>query len=107
MPTYRPAWPQRTPSTSFRHQPSTVCTSARRRTNWCGPSHRDPHPASWFPQAGTCCKEAVMRLYCALAVPLALSVLAAPAAAQGKLERLYVIDCGERTAPDVAPWTPG
>ena len=30
-----------------------------------------------------------------------------PAAAQARLERLYVIDCGERTAPDVAPWTPG
>jgi len=27
--------------------------------------------------------------------------------AQDRLERLYVIDCGQRTAPDVAPWTPG
>jgi N-acyl homoserine lactone hydrolase len=37
----------------------------------------------------------------------ALLQLVAPAVAQTKLERLYVIDCGERTAPDVSPWTPG
>ena len=33
--------------------------------------------------------------------------LAGPVAAQGSVERLYVIECGERTAPDVSPWTPG
>ena len=34
-------------------------------------------------------------------------LLAGPVAGQGTVERLYVIECGERTAPDVAPWTPG
>ncbi|MEP7084773.1 MAG: N-acyl homoserine lactonase family protein [Betaproteobacteria bacterium] len=33
--------------------------------------------------------------------------LAGPVVAQGTVERLYVIECGERTAPDVSPWTPG
>jgi len=43
------------------------------------------------------------------AIPcLLLLLLAAPLAyGQAKLERLYAIECGERTAPDVAPWTPG
>src|SRR5215470_14136560 len=43
----------------------------------------------------------------AFAMLLALPLLTGPAAAQAKLERLYVIECGERTAPDVSPWTPG
>jgi len=42
-----------------------------------------------------------------LAALLTLSLLTQPAAAQATIERLYVIECGERTAPDVAPWTPG
>jgi glyoxylase-like metal-dependent hydrolase (beta-lactamase superfamily II) len=48
-----------------------------------------------------------MKSLSVLAALLALPLLAQPAAAQAKLERLYVIECGERTAPDVAPWTPG
>lgn len=43
----------------------------------------------------------------AFAALFALPLFAQPAFAQAKLERLYVIECGERTAPDVAPWTPG
>jgi N-acyl homoserine lactone hydrolase len=42
-----------------------------------------------------------------LATLCLLPLFAEPVIAQTKLERLYVIDCGERTAPDVAPWTPG
>jgi glyoxylase-like metal-dependent hydrolase (beta-lactamase superfamily II) len=48
-----------------------------------------------------------MRLRFAIAALLALPLLVEPASAQAKLERLYAIECGERTAPDVAPWTPG
>ena len=36
-----------------------------------------------------------------------LALLTQPAAAQATAERLYVIECGSRTAPDVSPWTPG
>ena len=42
-----------------------------------------------------------------IAVLLALPLLTQPAAAQANAERLYVIECGSRTAPDVSPWTPG
>src|SRR6516165_6987359 len=48
-----------------------------------------------------------MRLRFAIAALLALPLLVEPASAQAKLERLYAIESGERTAPDVAPWTPG
>jgi N-acyl homoserine lactone hydrolase len=48
-----------------------------------------------------------MRSCFAFVTLLLLLTQAGPAAAQAKLERLYTIDCGERTAPDVAPWTPG
>ena len=48
-----------------------------------------------------------MRLCFAVAALAALPLLTEPASAQAKLERLYVIECGERTAPDVSPWTPG
>ena len=48
-----------------------------------------------------------MRALSAIAALLALPLLAQSAAAQGKAERLYVIECGARTAPDVSPWTPG
>ena len=41
------------------------------------------------------------------ATVLALALQTQLTAAQGTIERLYVIECGERTAPDVAPWTPG
>ncbi len=36
-----------------------------------------------------------------------LALMSQPAAAQATAERLYVIECGSRTAPDVSPWTPG
>jgi hypothetical protein len=52
-------------------------------------------------------QEVVMKLCISLAALLTLPLLVGAAAAQAKLERLYVIECGERTAPDVAPWTPG
>ena len=48
-----------------------------------------------------------MRSLSAILALLVLPLLAQPAAAQSKAERLYVIECGSRTAPDVAPWTPG
>lgn len=48
-----------------------------------------------------------MKSCLSLVMLLAAWLSAGPAAAQAKLERLYVIECGERTAPDVAPWTPG
>ena len=48
-----------------------------------------------------------MQLLSAIAALLALPLLAVSAAAQGTIERLYVIECGARTAPDVSPWTPG
>ena len=48
-----------------------------------------------------------MKSFSLLAVLLALSLSSQPAAAQATIDRLYVIECGERTAPDVAPWTPG
>src|SRR5690349_5806326 len=48
-----------------------------------------------------------VRLLSAIVAMLALPLLMQPAAAQGKAERLYVIECGQRTAPDVSPWTPG
>ena len=38
-----------------------------------------------------------------LLVSLAALVAATPALAQSGVARLYVIECGERTAPDVAP----
>ena len=41
---------------------------------------------------------AILALYAA-AVP--------PANAQGAIDRLYVIECGERTVTDISPWTPG
>ena len=47
------------------------------------------------------------RLLFAIAALLVLPVLAQPAAAQAKTERLYIIECGLRTAPDVSLWTPG
>jgi len=47
-----------------------------------------------------------VRLLSAIAALLALPLLVQSAAAQ-VLERLYVIECGQRTAPDVSPWTPG
>ena len=43
----------------------------------------------------------------ALAALLTMALWVNAASAQAKVERLYVIECGERTAPDVAPWTPG
>ena len=43
----------------------------------------------------------------ALAALLCAILAAGPALAAGAVDRLYVIECGERTAPDVAPWTPG
>ena len=52
-------------------------------------------------------REVLMKLLSAIAVLLALPLLAQPAAAQTKVERLYVIECGARTAPDVSLWTPG
>ena len=52
-------------------------------------------------------QEIAMKSYFVLTALLALPLLVGPASAQAKLERLYVIECGERTAPDVAPWTPG
>ena len=52
-------------------------------------------------------QQIAMKSYFVLTALLALPLLVGPAAAQAKLERLYVIECGERTAPDVAPWTPG
>ncbi|MEO8346990.1 MAG: N-acyl homoserine lactonase family protein [Betaproteobacteria bacterium] len=48
-----------------------------------------------------------MRTYAAIVASFALALLVQPVAAQGTADRLYVIECGERTAPDVAPWTPG
>ena len=42
-----------------------------------------------------------------LLITLAALVVAAPASGQSAVERLYVIECGERTAPDVSVWTPG
>jgi N-acyl homoserine lactone hydrolase len=48
-----------------------------------------------------------MRSLCAIVMLLVLPMLAQPAAAQSMAERLYVIGCGSRTAPDVSPWTPG
>src|SRR4029077_5021515 len=52
-------------------------------------------------------KRAVMKLLSIIAALLVLPSLAQSAAAQGTIERLYVIECGARTAPDVSPWTPG
>ena len=43
----------------------------------------------------------------ALAALLTMPLWVNAASAQAKVEQLYVIECGERTAPDVAPWTPG
>jgi N-acyl homoserine lactone hydrolase len=48
-----------------------------------------------------------MRSLSAIVMLLVLPMLAQPAAAQSMAERLYVIGCGSRTAPDVSPWTPG
>ncbi len=48
-----------------------------------------------------------MKPFIAIAIVLALVLLTRPISAQVTLERLYVIECGERTAPDVSPWTPG
>jgi N-acyl homoserine lactone hydrolase len=48
-----------------------------------------------------------MRSLPIIAALLALPLLTQPAGAQAKAERLYVIECGSRTAPDVSPWTPG
>jgi N-acyl homoserine lactone hydrolase len=48
-----------------------------------------------------------MRSLSAIAMLFVLPLLPQPAAAQSKAERLYVIECGSRTAPDVSPWTPG
>ncbi len=45
---------------------------------------------------------------CALASMLILLALAAgPAAAQGGLERLYILDCGTNVGKDQARWSPG
>jgi len=44
---------------------------------------------------------------CIMAALLALAWPARSEAAQATAERLYVIECGARTAPDVSPWTPG
>jgi N-acyl homoserine lactone hydrolase len=41
-----------------------------------------------------------------IAALLLLPLLTQPAAAQANAERLYVIECGSRTAHDVSPWTP-
>ena len=38
---------------------------------------------------------------------LALLLVTQAAYAEATADRLYVIECGERTAPDVSPWTPG
>src|SRR6476620_11176114 len=48
-----------------------------------------------------------MKPVIAIAIVLALVLLTRPISAQVTLERLYVIECGQRTAPDVSPWTPG
>ena len=48
-----------------------------------------------------------MKLLSIIAALLVLPSLAQSAAAQGTIERLYVIECGARTAPDVSPWRPG
>jgi glyoxylase-like metal-dependent hydrolase (beta-lactamase superfamily II) len=48
-----------------------------------------------------------MKAVLTVALLMALVFIARPVMAQPTLERLYVIECGERTAPDVAPWTPG
>jgi glyoxylase-like metal-dependent hydrolase (beta-lactamase superfamily II) len=48
-----------------------------------------------------------MRSLSAILALLVLPLLTQPTAAQSKAERLYVIECGSRTAPDVSPWTPG
>ena len=48
-----------------------------------------------------------MKSLSVIAALLALPLLMQLAAAQGKAERLYVIECGSRTAPDVSLWTPG
>jgi hypothetical protein len=48
-----------------------------------------------------------MRSLSVIVMLLVLPMLTQPAAAQSKADRLYVIECGSRTAPDVSPWTPG
>ena len=48
-----------------------------------------------------------MKSLTTIAALLVLSLLTQRAASQSNAERLYVIECGARTAPDVSPWTPG
>src|SRR6478735_7960788 len=48
-----------------------------------------------------------MRSLSAIVPVVVLGLLAEPAVAESKAERVYVIECGSRTAPDVSPWTPG
>jgi N-acyl homoserine lactone hydrolase len=48
-----------------------------------------------------------VKLLSIIAALLTLPLLTQLAAAEGKAERLYVIECGSRTAPDVSLWTPG
>jgi N-acyl homoserine lactone hydrolase len=48
-----------------------------------------------------------MRSPTAIAALLGLPLLAQPVTAQTNAIRLYAIECGQRTAPDVSPWTPG
>ena len=40
-------------------------------------------------------------------VALLASRMVPVASAQGGIDRLYVIECGERTVSDISPWTPG
>lgn len=64
-------------------------------------------PEAAWPLVASLTKEVAMRLWFALSLLLTLLLPVRSAEAQDRLERLYVIDCGQRTAPDVAPWTPG
>lgn len=42
-----------------------------------------------------------------LLAALAVALVTRAAYADATADRLYVIECGERTVPDVSPWTPG
>ena len=48
-----------------------------------------------------------MKSLIALTMTVLLLASTESAAAEEKVERLYVIDCGDRTVTDLSPWTPG
>lgn len=64
-------------------------------------------PALTLPASARNFRDSIVKLKLISVAFLAFLLVVQAAYAEVTADRLYVIGCGERTAPDVSPWTPG